>query len=76
MPQDVEASCIANAAIAPGKQEEEIVVTGEMINAGLRELAIVGDAFASASELTGSDLRAVYIAMRLLEPGSCSLNRP
>jgi hypothetical protein len=76
MPQDVEKPRIANATTEPGKQEEEVIVTGEMINAGLRELAIVGDAFASASELTGSDLRAVYIAMRLLEPGTCSLNRP
>ena len=52
----------------PEIARDEILVTVEMINAGLQELAVVGDAFASASALTGSDLRAVYIAMRQLEP--------
>jgi len=58
--------------MVPEITRDEILVTMEMINAGLRELAIVGDAFASASALTGSDLRSVYIAMRQLEPA----NRP
>jgi hypothetical protein len=54
--------------MVPEITRDEIRVTIEMIDAGLRELAVVGDAFASVSALTGSDLRAVYIAMRQLEP--------
>jgi hypothetical protein len=72
MTQDIEGPRIANAITSI---EEEIEVTGEMINAGLRELDILCDPFARSSEITGADLRAVYIAMRRLEPGSCSSAR-
>ena len=47
----------------------EIEVNLEMMDAGLRELAIICDPVALVSAVTGFDLRSVYIAMRRLEPG-------
>ena len=49
--------CIANATTAT---EEEIEITQEMIDAGLRELGIMCDLWACVSELTGADVCEVY----------------
>ena len=50
----------------------EIEVTLEMIAEGHRALAVNCEAFAYVAAMTGEELRAVYIAMRRLEPVSRS----
>ena len=54
----------------PRKPSEpaEIEVTGEMLAAGERELALSFDVGALVCAVTALELRAVYIAMRRLEP--------
>ena len=53
--------------IEPGKRDE-IEVTGEMLAAGEQELALNFDVGALVCAVTAVELRAVYIAMRRLEP--------
>ena len=64
--------CIANATTAT---EEEIEITQEMIDAGLRELGIMCDLWTSVSEVTGADVCEVYIAMKRLEPAGRAVVR-
>jgi len=49
------------------KLTDEVEVTPEMLNEGQRELAVLSDP-ALSSSVSRADLRAAYIAMRLLEP--------
>jgi len=48
-------------------------VTRAQIEAGLRELALSHDPYYPVSSLTGSDLQAVYIAMREFEVSGSEL---
>lgn len=55
------------------KRDAHIVVTREMIDAGLHELALTCDSpYILSSDITSWNLRDVYIAMRRLEPDSLS----
>ena len=60
-------ACIANATTEP-EEHDEVVVTREMMRAGMTDLALSDGFFGGVSALTDRDLWAVYIAMRRLEP--------
>jgi hypothetical protein len=61
MPQDVETSCIANAAIEPD-EHEEIDITPEMVEAGM--IAYYdGPEWAKDGELPEGAVKRIYHAM-------------
>jgi hypothetical protein len=60
--------CEMEGARTESEARDEIQITPEMLSAGELELAVRCDPFALISSITFSDLRALYIAMRMLEP--------
>lgn len=47
--------------------KKEIVVTDEMLHAGLRMVSLRSNPYLAPSNLSASDLKAVYISMRQLD---------